>query len=148
LIGDLGGPETPGVGWAAGVERLAMLLAEPEDERPNFAIVVENDDLASAAIQFARAIRGAGYSAAITATGSAKKRFEKATRLANPDYAAVFRESDLSIRPYAKYPRIRVSESSLVPLLPTGLPAQLNLEVHETWHEMKVRHASDGNDSK
>ena len=33
LIGNLGGPETPGVGWAAGIERLGMLLAEPAAER-------------------------------------------------------------------------------------------------------------------
>ncbi|MFT3978488.1 MAG: histidine--tRNA ligase [Sphingomonas bacterium] len=30
LVENLGGPATAGVGWAAGVERLAMLLAEPE----------------------------------------------------------------------------------------------------------------------
>ncbi|MBM3560046.1 MAG: histidine--tRNA ligase, partial [Alphaproteobacteria bacterium] len=29
LIETMGGPATPGVGWAAGIERLAMLLAEP-----------------------------------------------------------------------------------------------------------------------
>src|SRR5215467_13387572 len=29
LMSLLGGPETPGVGWAAGIERLAMLTAEP-----------------------------------------------------------------------------------------------------------------------
>ncbi|WP_204338061.1 ATP phosphoribosyltransferase regulatory subunit, partial [Proteus mirabilis] len=33
LVGNLGGPETPGVGWAAGVERLAMLIPEPAAER-------------------------------------------------------------------------------------------------------------------
>ncbi len=29
LIGSMGGPETPAVGWAGGIERLAMLVAEP-----------------------------------------------------------------------------------------------------------------------
>ena len=29
LMGVMGGPETPGVGWAAGIERLALLIAEP-----------------------------------------------------------------------------------------------------------------------
>jgi histidyl-tRNA synthetase len=41
LIGSLGGPETPGVGWAAGVERLAMLVAEPEDQRPQIALIAD-----------------------------------------------------------------------------------------------------------
>ena len=34
LIESLGGPETPGVGWAAGVERLAMLMEEPASASP------------------------------------------------------------------------------------------------------------------
>ncbi len=38
LIESLGGPATAGVGWAAGVERLAMLLDEPE--RPGIDAVV------------------------------------------------------------------------------------------------------------
>ena len=29
LIESLGGPHTPSVGWAAGIERLAMLVDEP-----------------------------------------------------------------------------------------------------------------------
>jgi histidyl-tRNA synthetase len=29
LMAVMGGPETPGVGWAAGIERLALLVAEP-----------------------------------------------------------------------------------------------------------------------
>ncbi len=39
LVGNLGGPETPGVGWAAGVERLAMLIPEPAAERMQVAVV-------------------------------------------------------------------------------------------------------------
>src|SRR5690606_5079000 len=29
LVAIMGGPETPGVGWAAGIERLALLLENP-----------------------------------------------------------------------------------------------------------------------
>lgn len=145
LIGSLGGPETPGVGWAAGVERLAMLIEKPDHELPNFALVVENDDLMAAATRFARSLREAGFSSEITAGGSVKKRFEKATRLRNPDFAAVFRpQGDLRIRPYAKYPHIRITEAALRPLLPDGIPADLDLKVFETWDEMKIRHASEG----
>ncbi|MBC7953743.1 MAG: histidine--tRNA ligase, partial [Rhodospirillaceae bacterium] len=35
LIGQMGGPATPGIGWAAGIERLSMLVENaPETERP------------------------------------------------------------------------------------------------------------------
>ena len=35
LVAEMGGPQTPAVGWAAGVERLAMLLTDfPAPPRP------------------------------------------------------------------------------------------------------------------
>src|SRR5438552_18069282 len=37
LIEALGGPHTPAVGWAAGIERLAMMIDAPEPERPQVA---------------------------------------------------------------------------------------------------------------
>ena len=33
LVATMGGPDTPGIGWAAGIERLAMLLAAPRRRR-------------------------------------------------------------------------------------------------------------------
>ena len=33
LIESFGGPPTPAIGWAAGIERLAMLIDAPEPER-------------------------------------------------------------------------------------------------------------------
>src|SRR3546814_1648058 len=40
LIETLGGPPTPGVGWAAGIERLAMLIDEPS-AAPIDAVIVD-----------------------------------------------------------------------------------------------------------
>ena len=34
LIEALGGPHTPAVGWAAGIERLAMMIDAPEARKP------------------------------------------------------------------------------------------------------------------
>lgn len=82
LVESLGGPPTAGVGWAAGVERLAMLIAEPAAARPDVAVVVE-DDAALADAQAALAtLRRAGLSAELVATGSPKKRYDKALKLA------------------------------------------------------------------
>src|SRR3546814_3167590 len=39
LIEALGGPETPGVGWAAGIERLAMLIDAPQEEKPHVVLI-------------------------------------------------------------------------------------------------------------
>jgi histidyl-tRNA synthetase len=78
LIGSLGGPETAGVGWAAGVERLAMLIEEPKSERPMLAIVSEDDDLTEVCIGVAASIRRRGWSAEMYTTGKRKRRFERA----------------------------------------------------------------------
>src|SRR3954447_19558545 len=48
LIEALGGPHTPAVGWAAGIERLAMMIDAPAREAP-IAIVVPMGDRAEAA---------------------------------------------------------------------------------------------------
>src|SRR3954468_691226 len=39
LIESLGGPHTPAVGWAAGIERLAMMIAPPPPEKPAVVVV-------------------------------------------------------------------------------------------------------------
>jgi histidyl-tRNA synthetase len=44
LIETLGGDHTPAVGWAAGIERLAMLVGEREYGRLNVVLAVEDDD--------------------------------------------------------------------------------------------------------
>lgn len=81
LIGSLGGPETAGVGWAAGVERLGMLLAEPALEKPDVILAVEDDRALGAATKSLRALRGADLSADMIATGSPRKRYDKAAKV-------------------------------------------------------------------
>lgn len=81
LIESLGGPPTPGVGWAAGVERLAMLVAEPVAERPEVIVVAEDASLESVATASVARLRREGFSADTIVTGSPRKRFDRAVRL-------------------------------------------------------------------
>jgi histidyl-tRNA synthetase len=81
LIENLGGPATPAVGWAAGIERLAMLLEYESQDKFDAVIVVENDDRLSDAIRLARNLRAAQFTTEIVATGSPRKRFDKAAKL-------------------------------------------------------------------
>lgn len=80
LIGSLGGPETAGVGWAAGIERLAMLLEEPEADWPDVAVVAEEDNAIPAALTAVTRFRRHGWSATLVASGSPRKRFDKAVK--------------------------------------------------------------------
>jgi histidyl-tRNA synthetase len=77
----LGGAPTPAVGWAAGIERLAMLVGAREEERLEAVVLVEHDGGLSIGLSLLARLRAEGVSAEIVATGSPKKRYDKAVKL-------------------------------------------------------------------
>ncbi|AOL22298.1 histidyl-tRNA synthetase [Erythrobacter litoralis] len=81
LMESLGGPATPAVGWAAGIERLAMLVAQEGETPADVIVVVEDDTLLADAIASIGKLRAAGFAAEMLATGSVRKRFDKASRM-------------------------------------------------------------------
>lgn len=64
LVSSLGGPEMPGLGFACGMERLALLMREQADEslRPDFYLAVLDDACRDAAFALAQDLRRAGLS--------------------------------------------------------------------------------------
>lgn len=80
LMESLGGAATPAVGWAAGIERLAMLVGERGDERLEIAVAAENRDREADAAKAVALFRQAGFSAELFATGSPRKRYDKARK--------------------------------------------------------------------
>jgi len=78
LIGQLGGPETPAVGWAAGIERLAMLIAQPAPEAPAVVIVPMGAAAEAHAIGMIADLRRAGIAADMGFSGNMKKRMTRA----------------------------------------------------------------------
>jgi histidyl-tRNA synthetase len=80
LVEQLGGPHTPAVGWAAGIERLAMMIVAPAIEELDVAVVVEDDAVLAAAWKAATILRCGGISAELVASGSPRKRFDRAVR--------------------------------------------------------------------
>jgi histidyl-tRNA synthetase len=81
LIESLGGPHTPAVGWAAGIERLAMMIEAPVKEAPVVIMAVEDDRALTDGYQVLNALRRADIAADIVATGSPRKRYDKATKV-------------------------------------------------------------------
>ena len=84
LMESLGGPATPAVGWAAGIERLAMLVADAGvmvDQPVDVVIAVEDDTMLLAAVRAMRELREQGFSVEAVTTGSPRKRFDKATKM-------------------------------------------------------------------
>ncbi|MET0587773.1 MAG: histidine--tRNA ligase, partial [Novosphingobium sp.] len=89
LIEALGGPHTPAVGWAAGIERLAMLVGETAETLLDVAVVAEHPDLESEAARLVVMFRRAGVVAELFASGSPRKRFDRAVK-ANPSAVVSF----------------------------------------------------------
>jgi histidyl-tRNA synthetase len=81
LIENLGGPSTPAVGWAAGIERLAMLIDQPAIDLLKIIIAVEDDAALPDAQRIIAGLRRRGLSAEMIATGSPRKRYDKATKV-------------------------------------------------------------------
>lgn len=81
LMESLGGPPTPAVGWAAGIERLAMLVGETSAAGPDVVVVAENVTREDEALALVVQLRRAGVEAEIVATGSPKKRFDRARKM-------------------------------------------------------------------
>jgi histidyl-tRNA synthetase len=78
LIETLGGPHTPAVGWAAGIERLAMLIDAPEPERVAVAVVPMGEAAEAAAIKVIAGLRRSGIAADMAYKGNMKRRMQKA----------------------------------------------------------------------
>ena len=81
LIEILGGPPTPGIGFAGGIERLAMLCGEaPEHPRP-IAVIPVGAAARTPALQLAHRLRRAGYAVDLGFSGSLSKRMTRANKL-------------------------------------------------------------------
>src|SRR5206468_1876996 len=80
LIESLGGPHTPAVGWAAGIERLAMMIGAPEPEKAQIAVVAESPEMEALALRVLSALRRSGLSAELFMSGSPRKRYDKALK--------------------------------------------------------------------
>ena len=80
LMESLGGAPTPAVGWAAGIERLAMLVGDGAEPNADAIVVVENDGAMDAAIAALGTLRRGGLTVELFASGSPRKRFDKAVK--------------------------------------------------------------------
>jgi histidyl-tRNA synthetase len=95
LMAAMGGPDRPGVGWAAGIERLAMLLeAIPEAPRP--AVLIPIGELAEAeSLPLATRLRREGLVVELGFSGKPGQRLRRADRM-HARYALFLGEDELS----------------------------------------------------
>ena len=80
LVAEMGGPPTPAIGWAAGVERLAMLLAAPPAPPAPIAVIPVGEAAEASALDVLQSLRRAGLRAEMAYRGNLKRRMERANR--------------------------------------------------------------------
>ncbi|MFB2969981.1 histidine--tRNA ligase [Aerosakkonema sp. BLCC-F183] len=84
LVAELGGPDTPAVGWAIGLERLTILLQkmrEAPQQVLDFYVVSRGEKAESQALILAQKLRQFGFSLELDLSGSAfKKQFARADK--------------------------------------------------------------------
>ncbi len=93
LVENLGGPSTPAIGFAAGIERL-MLFASPKAQKPLYTVVYVEDTIEEA-IKIANILRDSGERVEIITKGSnLKKKLEIADKF-NASYAIIIGPEEL-----------------------------------------------------
>ena len=94
LIGAMGGPETPGIGWAAGIERLSMLIEEPPPPPRPLAVIPLGEAAERRGRQIAHELRRAGLTVELGHSGNLKRRLARASKL-NARVAIILGDNEL-----------------------------------------------------
>jgi histidyl-tRNA synthetase len=95
LIATMGGPDTPGTGWAAGIERLAMLLDRtPAGARP-VAVVPIGEPAELEALRLAEELRAAGLVVEMDFRGKVGQRLKRAAQR-NARFAVLLGEDEIA----------------------------------------------------
>jgi histidyl-tRNA synthetase len=81
LVAEMGGPPTPAVGWAAGIERLSMLLTESPAAPRAVCVVPMGEAAEAAALAVLQDLRRGGVRAEMAYRGNFKRRLERANRI-------------------------------------------------------------------
>ena len=81
LVAEMGGPATPAIGWAGGIERLCLLLAGTPAPPAPVAVVPLGEAAQQAAIGLLQSLRAAGLRAETAYRGNLKRRLERANRI-------------------------------------------------------------------
>jgi histidyl-tRNA synthetase len=95
LIETMGGPATAGVGWAAGIERLAMLAGDPPAPMRPIAVVPLGPQAEAEALTITQALRNAGVAADLGYSGNLSRRMKRANRI-NARAAIILGDDELA----------------------------------------------------
>lgn len=94
LMEMMGGPATPGIGWAAGIERLALLTGVPERSDSPIALVPMGSAAESACTALVDRLRRQGLRVDMAFSGNMKKRMRRADKI-GASHAVILGDQEL-----------------------------------------------------
>ncbi|MDI2090803.1 histidine--tRNA ligase [Commensalibacter oyaizuii] len=80
LVEEMGGPSVPSIGWAAGVERLALLLEQVPSKIKSVAVIPFSDDVHDMTFSVLQDLRRHGIYAEIAYKGNFRKQMDRANK--------------------------------------------------------------------
>lgn len=95
LVAQMGGGDVAGIGWACGVERLAMLLENDVEMSRPVAVIPMGEDAEDKALEISNQLRRAGFRVEQSYSGNMKKRMTKAVK-ANAFKAVIIGSDELA----------------------------------------------------
>lgn len=125
LVQQLGGPDHPGIGFACGMERLSLLLPDPEDTAPDFYLAVLHSQGFEQGAVVCDQLRRQGFSGEMNhEMGSVKSQIRHADRM-GARFALLLGEREL------KEDRITVKDM--------GSGEQYGSQIQELWQILEKR---------
>ncbi len=90
----LGGPDVSGVGWAAGIERLALMTQTKFDEKIDVALIGQSENLNYSLLPIMKKLIQQEIKTEIIYTGNLKKKFKRANKI-NASYAIILGDEEV-----------------------------------------------------
>jgi len=96
LVRNLGGPDLPGVGFACGMERLALLMGEAQADMPDFHLAVLGEAGLNAGLLLAQKLRAAGLRGECALSAKSAKAQMRQAGKSGARYCLILGESELA----------------------------------------------------
>ena len=114
LIEQLGGSATPGIGWAAGIERILMAAGEQELPAPRIDLYLAFEDARADAFETLASAREAGLAAQMELAGRSLKGQQKQAERLGARYFAVVEGDSVRLRDLLAGTEETIARSALV----------------------------------
>lgn len=117
LVKSMGGPAAPAIGWALGVDRLAMLLKDKPaaDDSPKVFVVAASKEAGEKAYGLLTAVREAGVSADFSSFDLSLKSQMRSADKSGAAYALIIGEDELKAGTCAVKPLKEAGDQKIVP---------------------------------